>query len=355
MNDNTQHGIDDNPNNDAEKGAALGGVGGAVTGAIAGSLAGPVGTIVGALAGGLIGAGASGAAVAAIDQVDNDNTVSGVGGGTSGDLNRSGTADVGGHNIVTGEPAQSGAGASGLATGAVVGGLVGTAVGGPVGAVVGGTLGSLAGGVTGDAAEAAGTDTTSFSGSDFTPNTDSLRTDTSNMGTLRTDVTTPAVVSGDLSATNTPTTYSGPDNNYSGSSFQAGAVMNPGVTPADPTRVNDDVLRPSDQTDYRSVDSGMTSIGSTDQNADMSMLGGLGTPGVRIGNDVPGVQTGGVTTSGADTRGIMEKTADALTGDNKDDKTGGAVPNDRANLGTDPMDTTTMGMGNDVTGGKSSI
>lgn len=323
MNDNTQHGIDDNPNNDAEKGAALGGVGGAVTGAIAGSLAGPVGTIVGALAGGLIGAGASGAAVAAIDQVDNDNTVSGVGGGTTGDLNRDGS-QMGGTNVVTGAPAQSDAGNSGLATGALVGGLVGTAVGGPVGAVVGGTLGSLAGGVAGDAAEATDVAPTNMA-------TASLRTDTPAMGStgsLRTDnnvetgMAAPGMGMG-----------AGPDNNYAGSSFQAGAVMNPGVSPADPTQVNDDVLRPSDQTDYRSVDNGMTSIGSTDQNADVSMLGGLGTPGVRIGNDVPGVQTGGVTTSGADTRGIMEKTADALTGDNKDDKTGGTVFNDPANKG----------------------
>ena len=61
---------------------------------------------------------------------------------------------TGGHNVVTGEEAHTGAGKSGLATGAVVGGLIGTAVGGPVGAVVGGALGSLAGGVAGDAAEA---------------------------------------------------------------------------------------------------------------------------------------------------------------------------------------------------------
>lgn len=81
VNDNIQHGIDDNPTGDAEKGAALGGVGGAVTGAVAGSAAGPVGTVIGAVIGGVVGAAGSGAAVAAVDRVDNDNTVSGVGSG----------------------------------------------------------------------------------------------------------------------------------------------------------------------------------------------------------------------------------------------------------------------------------
>jgi len=42
-----------------------------------------------------------------------------------------------------------------------------------------------------------------------------------------------------------------------------------------------------------------------------------------IDNGVPGVQTGGRNADGStDTRGIMEKTADTLTGDNVDDKTG---------------------------------
>lgn len=82
--DNVQHGIDDNPHGDAGKGAGLGAVGGAVVGLLAG---GPVGAVVGAVAGGL----ASGAAVAAVDTVDNDNTVSGVGDGATGDANRMGT------------------------------------------------------------------------------------------------------------------------------------------------------------------------------------------------------------------------------------------------------------------------
>ena len=77
--DNVQHGIDNDPKNDTQKGAALGGAGGAVTGAVAGSMMGPVGTVVGAVVGGLTGAAASGAAVNAVDRVDNDNTVTGLG------------------------------------------------------------------------------------------------------------------------------------------------------------------------------------------------------------------------------------------------------------------------------------
>lgn len=84
--DNIQHGIDDDPRNDAEKGAALGGLGGAAVGAVAGAAAGPVGAVVGAVAGGLAGAGASGAAVGAVDRVDNDNTVTGVGDGATRDV-----------------------------------------------------------------------------------------------------------------------------------------------------------------------------------------------------------------------------------------------------------------------------
>src|SRR5690349_12948018 len=89
--DNIQHGIDDNPANDAEKGAALGGLGGAAVGAAAGTAAGPVGTVVGAVAGGLAGAAASGAGVAAVDRVDNDNTVTGLGDGATRDVNDTAT------------------------------------------------------------------------------------------------------------------------------------------------------------------------------------------------------------------------------------------------------------------------
>ena len=183
--DSVQHGIDDDAHDDGKKALGLGAVGGGTVGAIAGSALGPLGTLVGAAIGGTIGSLASGAAVDAVDAVDNDNTVSGVGSGVhdKGDLTRDsndlstdystvgtgsssygsgmGTSGMGtgtdahGHNVVTGDEAETDAGKGGLATGALVGGLIGTAVGGPVGAVVGGTLGSLAGGVAGDASEVA--------------------------------------------------------------------------------------------------------------------------------------------------------------------------------------------------------
>ena len=325
-NDNIQHGIDDNPNNDAEKGAALGGLGGVAVGAAAGSLAGPLGTVVGAVAGGLLGAGASGAAVAAVDAVDNDNTISGVGSGatpaTTGVYDRdmapnvhassgapvTGT-DVGGHNIVTGDSATTEAGNTGLAGGAVAGGLIGAAVGGPVGAVVGGTLGSLAGGVAGDATEAAD-DTASVNQGASTFNATTAPD-------VHAGVSTPAThVSGAMNQNNAGQGYAA-DNNFAGDAFRASAGI--GSNP-------DTNLAPT-----RDMYSGTTSIGGVDQNADTAVVGGLGTnstPGVRSDTNLPGVQTGGVTTAGSDTRGLSEKAADALTGDRMDDKTGGVVLNE---------------------------
>lgn len=79
VDDNIQHGIDDNPNDDAKKGATLGGLGGAAVGAAAGAMTGPIGAVIGAVVGGAVGAGASGAAVGAIDKMDNDNNVTGLG------------------------------------------------------------------------------------------------------------------------------------------------------------------------------------------------------------------------------------------------------------------------------------
>jgi hypothetical protein len=92
--DRIQHGIDD-ANNDAEKGATLGGLGGAAVGAAAGAVAGPAGAIIGAVVGGLAGAGASGLAVGAVDRVDDDNTITGVGGSTLSSHDIVGSAPAG--------------------------------------------------------------------------------------------------------------------------------------------------------------------------------------------------------------------------------------------------------------------
>ena len=77
--DERVHGMGDAPTDDPKTGATLGGLGGAAVGAAAGSMVGPIGTIIGAVVGGLGGAVGSGAAVAAVDKVDNDRTISGVG------------------------------------------------------------------------------------------------------------------------------------------------------------------------------------------------------------------------------------------------------------------------------------
>lgn len=77
--DGIQHGLDDDPHNDAAKGSAIGAAGGAAVGAAAGAILGPAGIAVGALAGAALGAAASGLAVAAVDAVDNDANVTGIG------------------------------------------------------------------------------------------------------------------------------------------------------------------------------------------------------------------------------------------------------------------------------------
>lgn len=54
-------------------------------------------------------------------------------------------------------------------------------------------------------------------------------------------------------------------------------------------------------------------------------MGGLDGTRIGVEGNIPGIQTGGRATDGSgtpDTRGILEKTADALTGDRIDDKTG---------------------------------
>ncbi len=353
-NDNIQHGIDDNPNNDAEKGAALGGLGGVAVGAAAGSLAGPVGTVVGAVAGGLLGAGASGAAVAAVDAIDNDNTVSGVGSGAttntggasniraSSDAPVSGT-DVGGHNIVTGDAAHSEVGNTGLAGGAVAGGLIGAAVGGPVGAVVGGTLGSLTGGVAGDATEAADdADSVNRGSASYAATTaPSLAT---NAPDVHAGVQAPVThVSGAMNQNNAGQGYAA-DNNFAGDAFRASAGM--GSNPD------------TNIVDTRDMYHGTTSIGAVDQNADTAVVGGLGsnsTPGVRSDTNLPGVQTGGVTTAGSDTRGLIEKTQDALTGDRMDDKTSGVVLNEPTTNAADSVRGAAASAGNALHNAGSSV
>lgn len=119
---------------------------------------------------------------------------------------------------------------------------------------------------------------------------------------------------------------------FSGDDFQAKAAMNPDVTEAS-DEGDDDQLKPSEQTDYRSVDNGLTSIGSTTQNADTAVLGLTDTPGVRTGSDVdaPGTKSVGRTIHGPDAEDIAHQTSDAIAGDNVDDKLGEDFINDPDN------------------------
>ena len=123
------------------------------------------------------------------------------------------------------------------------------------------------------------------------------------------------------------------DNNYSGDAFQANAAMNPDVKPMDDSKVTDDTVKPSEQTDYRSVDEGMTSVGVTSQNADTAVLGNTDTPGVRMGSEIadPGVKVEGRNVKGPDAEEIVEHESDPISGDNVDDKAGGGVINDPYN------------------------
>ena len=77
--DGIQHGIDNDPEDDAAKGGIIGATGGAIVGAVAGSLLGPVGAVVGGITGAAIAGSASVLAVMGVDEVDNDNNITGIG------------------------------------------------------------------------------------------------------------------------------------------------------------------------------------------------------------------------------------------------------------------------------------
>lgn len=208
--DNIQHGIDDSPTGDAAKGGILGAVGGAVVGALAG---GPIGAVIGALAGGAL----SGAAVAAVDAVDNDNNISGIGDEIAVDGNASyGSANSG-----------------------------------------------------------------------YSATADDM---------------------------NSPHYREG---------YRYDATTSRYIDPATGRFIDPDSGRFVD-TAGNYIDPAMN------YDTNPSVVSGVNSP---LGNTMPGIQTGGYVADGStDTRGVMEKTADAATGDNMDDKTGKTVnPNWNAN------------------------
>ena len=241
--DNIQHGIDDSPTGDAEKGATLGGVGGAVTGAIAGAMAGPVGAVAGAIIGGVAGAVASGAAVAAVDRHDNDNTISGVGSGA--------TTDINGPNYVDNTTYNT--------TGTVGNGVPGVQTGGH--------------------------------DIDGTPDTRGIWEKTAD------------TVTGDRIDDKT------------------GKPVASDTFRSDMNAVGNDI-----RGDYNAA---RTDVNSATYGARAAADSGIGTGVSReagLGETMPSLKTGGVANDGTpDTRGIGEKTVDALTGDVVDDKTGRVV------------------------------
>jgi len=376
--DNVQHGIDDNPEGDPTKGAVLGGVGGAVVGALAG---GPLGAVIGAVA----GAVASGAGVAAVDRVDNDNTVTGVGEGATTDVNALDDADTtAGLGTTTGLSATRDADDFGTATagnvgvgsttddniqhgiddsprgdatkGAVLGGLggaaVGAAAGGPIGAVVGGVAGAVGSGAGVAATDRVDNDNTVTgvgqgatrdvnARDDYGTTTGGLGSSSSDLGTSRDADDFRAGTVGVGSGT---TAYNAADDN-----IQHGIDDNPhgdatkgavlgglggaavGAAAGGPIGAvvggvagavgSGAGVAATDRVDNDNTVTGVGQGATTDVNARGSSL-----DDALPGNDVPGVQTGGRAIDGTpDTRGITEKAADAVTGDRTDDKTGRTV------------------------------
>lgn len=259
LEDEVRHTIEEEPTGDAEKGAALGGLGGAAVGAAAGMAAGPAGAVAGALIGGLAGAIASGVAVAAVDRMDNDHTVSGVGTATH-DPDEDLDDDLEDDDLVPGNRVP------GIQTG-------GHAV-------------------------------------DGTPDTRGMTEKTADALTGdRIDDKTGKVVDDDADVWPHQHRYNDPD-------------LLPG---------ND---LPGIQTGGRTVDGGFDTRGMMEKAADALTSDAIDDktgkrvydPDLTPGNDVPGIQTGGRAADGTpDTRGISEKAADAVTGDRTDDKTGKRV------------------------------
>jgi len=275
--DTVQHGIDDNPTGDAEKGATLGGIGGAAVGLAAGAVAGPVGAIVGAVIGGVAGAAASGAAVAAVDRVDNDNTISGVGGGATTDVSYDNTVDR--PYTTSGVVDTTGYNPNGTIAPVVPAGVTGyNTVPGEDGASI------KTGGYAND-----GTPDTRGVGEKFV---DAITGDD-------VDDKTGKVVNHDSAIHGTDSLGRVNDTAYvGGAGTTATAYTTPGTT-----------------TTGAIVDT----PGDIDTNTGANRM-------QTLGENVPSIKTGGYANDGTpDTRGVAEKTADAITGDVVDDKTGKVV------------------------------
>jgi len=323
--DDVQHGIDDNPEGDATKGGVLGGIGGAIVGGLAG---GPVGAVIGAVA----GAVTSAAGVAAVDRVDNDNTVTGLGEGATTDVNAAddvdttyvdttrdvdttyaGTSDTtyattGSGTLGTGADLTPGNDVPGIQTGgrnadgtmdtrgitekaadAVTGDRIDDKTGSPVS---GGYSGSYNAGSTSGTYSSSTADDNIQHGIDDNPQGDAAK----------------GAGLGAVGGAAVGFAAGGPVGAAVGA--VAGGLGGGGATAA------------VDQVDNDNTVTGLGSGATTDVNADDTTYARTGAD-LTPGNNVPGIQTGGRNDDGTpDTRGITEKAADAVTGDRIDDKTG---------------------------------
>ena len=233
---------------------------------------------------------------------------------------------VGGHHTSEGTMGE----VAGTGAGAISGGVIGAAVGGPVGAVIGAVAGGVLGAKGGEVAHEIGDDH------------DDVNLSTDSEGALGRDAGAGAgAISGAVIGT-----AAGPVGSVVGA--VAGGMLGAAAGDAAKHMGENDINRENAGVVAAPVAS--SSVGATPvvintptpvivsqqpgampaqmpAHGHTSVLSG-DTPGADLspGNEVPGVQTGGRALDGTpDTRGIMEKTADAVTGDRLDDKTGKVV------------------------------
>ncbi len=182
---------------------------------------------------------------------------------------------------------------AGTGAGAISGGIVGASVAGPVGAVVGAVAGGVLGAAGGNAAHRVGDDH------------DDVNVDTGSGGDLGKNA---GMGVGSISGAVVGAT-AGPVGAVAGA--VAGGML--GAAAGDGAKDMGGDGQPNVNTaGHANTGAVGTTIGTTSSDTD-----------VLPGNDVSGVQNGGYTTAGPDTRGVTEKAADAITNDNIDDKHGG--------------------------------
>ncbi len=197
---------------------------------------------------------------------------------------------------------------AGTGAGAISGGVVGAAIGGPIGAVVGAVAGGVLGAKGGEVAHKVGDDH------------DDVNLSTNSEGEVGRDAGAGAgAISGAVIGT-----AGGPVGSVVGA--VAGGMLG--------AAAGDAAKHMGENTINRETSASTPTVVVTPVQT-VPVVGSVVTPTHGhtsvladdiVGNGVSGVQTGGHAIDGTpDTRGIMEKTADSVTGDHLDDKTGKIV------------------------------